>query len=525
MDTNGRGVIGLTRWARTTALLAAAALWLGRPSEAEPFSLDVQRRDPVSGERHVSRATVEPARALVVVIDMWDRHWCKTYTARVGNLVPRLNQTVTAARQLGLQIVWAPSDVIGFYQDAPQRHAMLAVPKHPAPATVPFNPAPEPVGKDCCECGPDRPCPNRAAWSRQQADLVIADQDLIGDCNDASELFNLCAERGIDTLIYAGVASNMCVSHRAFGMFNARRHGFRVFFLSDLVEAITANGFDPERQTPDWDFTPAKGSARTQRYLEQQVAASFESRQLLRLAKLGLAADDPRPHLVLVIADDEYRTAETLPAFARQHLENNYRCTFRFARGHEPPGRHDVPGLDALYDADLLVLSMRRRALPVVQMDHLERYLRAGKPLIALRVSVVPFQTEPQARADGHVIWRRFDEEILGGQYRGYQPEARQTGTDVWPEPAARNHPILAGLSDARFHSPMWVYRVHLSAPTTTVLLRGQWSDRGPAEPVAWINKPDGGRVFYTALGHWGDFELEPFRRLLRNAIEWALGR
>ena len=77
-------------------------------------------------------------------------------------------------------------------------------------------------------------------------------------------------------------------------------------------------------------------------------------------------------------------------------MDKDFRCTFCLARGNEPPDRNDIPGLDALYDADLLVLSMRRRALPVTQMDHLERYLRAGKPLVALRVSVSPFQVEPQ---------------------------------------------------------------------------------------------------------------------------------
>ncbi len=32
-------------------------------------------------------------------------------------------------------------------------------------------------------------------------------------------------------------------------------------------------------------------------------------------------------------------------------------------------------------------------------------------------------------------------------------------------------------------------------------------------------------RVFYTSLGHPGDFENASFRRLLRNAVFWALDR
>jgi type 1 glutamine amidotransferase len=55
------------------------------------------------------------------------------------------------------------------------------------------------------------------------------------------------------------------------------------------------------------------------------------------------------------------------------------------------------------------------------------------------------------------------------------------------------------------------------------VLLRGRWSDQDPDEPVAWTNTAEGRRVFYTTLGHGDDFQLEPFRRLLHNAVRWAL--
>jgi hypothetical protein len=307
-------------------------------------------------------------------------------------------------------------------------------------------------------------------------------------------------------------------------MLNARRHGFGLLFVRDLVEAITANGVDPVTREPDWNFTPAKGSARIAKYLEQEVAPSIASRQLLDLAGLRTTGHDRRSHIVFVIADDEYRTERTLPEFAHAHLEPTYHCSYVFARGNAPENRHDVPGLDALYDADVLVLSMRRRALPVIQMDHLERYVRSGKPIVALRVSAVPFQAEPPDRAPGHVIWRDFDQEVLGCHYRGYHGEARDTGTEVWAEPAAKEHPILRGLTNTRFHSAMWLYRVNPLTPTATVLLRGRWSEREPDEPVAWTNTYEGARVFYAALGHWEDFKIATFNQLLRNGILWALG-
>jgi len=481
----------------------------------------VQRRD-ADGKLVKETTAIDPARAAIVVVDMWDKHWCTTYTARVANLVPRMNRTLEAARTLGIQIVFAPSDVVDFYKDAPQRKAMQALPSHPEPRKTECTAPPPPGPTDFCECGPQRPCPNRACWTRQQADLKIADQDLIGDCNNGRELLNLCAERGIDTLIYMGVASNMCVQYRSMGLRAMRGYGLRTLVIADLVEAISSNGVDAEG-TPNRSFTPAAGTARVQAHLEQYLAPTLESRQLLTAAGLQPSPEAKRPHVVLIAAESEYDSQNTLSAFAKAFLENDYRWTPLVATGPEGSGRDDIPGLAALCDADVLVLSMRRRSLPVVQMDHLERFIRAGKPLVVLRTSAAAFQTRQDANP-GYVVWDTFDKEVLGCNYQGYNPKSRDTGCDVWVEPANAGHPILNGV-DTRFHSPAWIYRQRPLADTVQVLLSGRWSTEDPDEPVAWTNTVAGGRVFYTTLGHPGDFENTAFQRLLLNAIHWASQR
>jgi len=185
-------------------------------------------------------------------------------------------------------------------------------------------------------------------------------------------------------------------------------------------------------------------------------------------------------------------------------------------------GKDDVPGLGALYDADLLLLAARRRTFPVVQMDHLEKYIRSGMPMVILRTSGAAFQL-PKAPL-GHVVWDRFDQEVLGCNYQGYNAKSRQTGCDVWVAPAAAGDPILQGVAE-KFHSPCWIYRQRPLADTTKTLLAGRWSKEDPDEPVAWTNTYQGARVFYTTLGHPGDFQIEAFNRLLLNAIRWSLGR
>ena len=504
------------RRAPALVLTAAAAVLAVGPAARggeRRVELRLQERDPKTGEQSFRRATLDPTRAAVVVVDMWDRHWCETYTRRVGEMVPRMNQALDAARKLGILVVFAPSDVLGPYKDAPQRKAMLAVPKAPLPKPSGFEPPAPPWSRSGgCECGPDRPCKSRRAWSRQHPALRMADGDLLADCNNGGELYSLCKQRAIDTLLYMGVASNMCVMHRGCGMRNMKRHGLNVLFAADLVNAIAGNGYDPDRRRKDDSFTPAKGTAVVQRHLERHVAPSFESRQLLPAA-------DARRHAVFVIAEAEYGTKDTLPAFASKHLARDCRCTFVHA---SPKDRNDVPGLAALYDADLLVLSMRRRALPVAQMDHLERYVRAGKPLVAVRVSCVPFAAGQ--RPKGHVVWPSFDREVLGCHYRGYDRQSRTTGCDVWAVAEAADHPILKGVAPATFHSRSWLYKMQPLAKTAAPLLVARWADGQPAEPVAWTHAYHGGRVFYTTLGHPDDFKLPQFNRLLANAIRWALG-
>jgi nicotinamidase-related amidase/type 1 glutamine amidotransferase len=488
------------------------------------FGLTSQRRDPADGTLILEKMEIRPAKTAIVVIDMWNRHWCRTYTQRVANLVPRMNRTLDAARSLGIQVVFAPSDVVDFYKDYPQRRAMRAIGNRPLPPKTAFQPPAQPTGRDCCECGPTQPCKTNSFghWSRQHAELKIVEGDLIGNCNDQRELLNFCQARTVDTLIYAGVASNMCVLNRQFGMINIMQYGPKMIFISDLVQAITANGLNPAAKTPDWNFTPAKGSALIQRYLERHIAPSLESRQLIAAAGMDRFSGDKRPHVVFVMAEQEYKSEETLPAFAKAYIEEDFRCTFLFAKANEGPGRNDVPGLDALYDADLLVLSMRRRALPVTQMDHLERYIRSGKPIVAIRVSIVPFQVTPENRPQGHVLWRDFDRQVLGCQYAGYDSGSRETGCNVWIVEEAKRHPILHNVDPNGFHSKSWLYKLNPLAETTTSLLHGRWSQEHLSEPIAFTNSHNGGRVFFTSLGHADDFANESFCRLLVNAIAWA---
>lgn len=227
------------------------------------------------------------------------------------------------------------------------------------------------------------------------------------------------------------------------------------------------------------------------------------------------------PHVVFVIGEELYRTRTTLPAFAEEHLPTDHRRTVVRAR---PAGGNDFPGLDVLRRADLLVLSVRRRALPKEQLAEVRDYLEAGGPLVALRTTSHAFDIHGETPPDGHAVWPEFDAEILGARYQGHYDH--EDGPRVRIAPGATDHPILCDTGIDGFRSAGELYQSRELGPDTRTLLAGRAEVEGEEveEPVAWTHRYRGGRIFYTSLGHPNDFEAAPFRRLLRRAIDWGLG-
>jgi type 1 glutamine amidotransferase len=229
-------------------------------------------------------------------------------------------------------------------------------------------------------------------------------------------------------------------------------------------------------------------------------------------------SEDSRPLVAFVVAEDEYKTEESLPRFAARNLGKEFRTTFVFGSETE---RNDIPGLDALSGADALVVSVRRRVLPKSQLDLIRKFVAAGKPVIGIRTASHAFALRPDMPVPaGMDIWQTFDPEILGGQYTNHRGATVKTAVAVAPD--AANHPILEGVDVANLVGQGSLYMVTPLAASAKPLLIGTVPGH-PSEPIAWTNAPaSGGKVFYTSLGHVDDFAQPAFERLLTNAIRWA---
>ena len=222
--------------------------------------------------------------------------------------------------------------------------------------------------------------------------------------------------------------------------------------------------------------------------------------------------------IVLAIAEPEYETHITLPAFAAGALHSPF--GFEIVEvGADPIMGNRLSGfVEALAEADLLILSIRRRALHPQEMAALKRYLAAGKPLIGIRTASHAFAPRGEHPA-GFVTWPQFDAEIFGGSYHGHHGVGPKTAVTLAPD--SNGHAILQGVQ-LPFTGHGSLYQVRPLGQETEPLLIGRIDDAEP-EPVAWTRTVGSSRIFYTSLGHKDDFREPSFIRLLRNASLWAM--
>ena len=260
--------------------------------------------------------------------------------------------------------------------------------------------------------------------------------------------------------------------------------------------------------------------------------------------------------VVLVSGDEEYRSEEALPQLAKILARHHgFDCTVVFAidpaTGQINPNTNDnIPGLEKLASADLMVIATRFRNLPDEQMKHVDAFLKAGKPVVAMRTATHAFNI-PDGRTYRRYSWdfpgegstQGFGRQVLGETWISHHGGHGSESTRGLLAPDAKDHPILKGIKDGEIWGPTDVYGVRLPLPGDSkplvlgAVLAGMKPDSPPVAgeknepmmPVAWVKsyQIDGGpkgRSFTTTMGAATDMTAEGPRRMLVNACYWAAG-
>jgi hypothetical protein len=261
-------------------------------------------------------------------------------------------------------------------------------------------------------------------------------------------------------------------------------------------------------------------------------------------------------HVVLVAGDEEYRSEEALPQLGKILAKHHgFKCTVLLPidpkDGTINPNISNIPGLEALESADLLVLFTRFRDLPDEQMKPLVDYIESGRPIIGIRTATHAFNIQDGKKSYAKYTWTNkdpayeqgFGRQVLGETWISHHGKhgSQSTRGIIAPDQAA--HPILRGIQDGNIWGPSDVYGVRLPLPgDSQPLVLGQvlvgmkaddkpvdGAQNNPMMPIAWTKTYTGAagkpaRTFTSTIGAANDLTAEGTRRLLVNACYWAAG-
>jgi hypothetical protein len=263
-------------------------------------------------------------------------------------------------------------------------------------------------------------------------------------------------------------------------------------------------------------------------------------------------------HVVFLTGDEEYRGEEGLPMLAKVLSQRHgFKSTVLFSLDADgtinPKNTKSLPDSAALDSADAVVMLLRFRSWPDEDMARFEKYLNAGKPIVALRTSTHAFNGLP--KGSHWETWNYnnqggFGKRVLGETWLTHWGRHKVEATRGAIEPDQKNNPLLRGV--ANLFGDTDVYEAYPPADAT-ILVRGvvlqtlspdspaadyrkprstdkeQQGVNDPPMPIVWtrLNKNDNGsvnKVLTTTLGSATDLENEGLRRLLVNALYWGVG-
>ena len=258
-------------------------------------------------------------------------------------------------------------------------------------------------------------------------------------------------------------------------------------------------------------------------------------------------------HIVFVTGDDEYRSEEGMPMLAKiLTVRHGFKCTVLFAIDPsdgtiKPDYQTNIPGLDTLQEADMMVIFTRFRELPDEQMKYIDEFVNSGKPMMGLRTATHAFHyTRHKQSPYSKYSWQSkdppggFGQMVLGDTWVNHHGRHGSESTRGIINEEYANHPILKGVDD--IWGPSDVYGIVHLPRDAKVLVNGQvlagmkptdkpvaGHKNHPMMPLVWIRHFAGAsgktsRIVCTTMGASVDLESEGLRRCLVNACYWALG-
>ncbi len=237
-------------------LLMSIAFFIVNMAQSEPITIKTRSQvvTATNGGKYESmekEATWETTQTAVIIVDMWDDHWCPNAAKRVTEMAKPMNKVIKLAREKGMLIIHAPSSTVDFYKGTLARKRSINAPSASPPKPLSkdvrwgtnwcwpdkFRETELPIDDSDMGCDCEKEFPIREAWTRQIETIEIDDEsDAITD--NGQEAYNLLVEHNIENVILMGVHLNMCVLGRPVGIRQMVNIGKNVVLMRDMTDTM-----------------------------------------------------------------------------------------------------------------------------------------------------------------------------------------------------------------------------------------------------------------------------------------------
>ncbi|GGH19368.1 hypothetical protein GCM10011418_23730 [Sphingobacterium alkalisoli] len=165
----------------------------------------------------------------------------------------------------------------------------------------------------------------------------------------------------------------------------------------------------------------------------------------------------------------------------------------------------------AKYDA-VLFLSTTGDIFNKQQKEDIQNFIRSGKGFVGIH-----------AASDTEYSWSWYGG-LVGGYFSSH-PAVQEAKIDVLD----RDHLSTQHLQKVWFHKDEWYDFKDMKDGLHILMALDETSYKGGKmgkfHPIAWFQEYDGGRSFYTGLGHTEEsFDSELFQRHILGGVRYVLG-
>lgn len=164
------------------------------------------------------------------------------------------------------------------------------------------------------------------------------------------------------------------------------------------------------------------------------------------------------------------------------------------------------------YDAVVFLITTGNHLLNEEQKEAFQQYIRSGGGFVGIH-----------GASDAEYEWEWYGK-LVGGRFEGHPP-TQQAKVQV----VDKNHLSTKDLPQVWERTDEWYNFKDLNPDVHVLLKLDETSYKGGKHnnnhPVAWCHNYDGGRAFYTELGHTEESYSEPlYLKHLLGGIKYAMG-